>query len=165
VLPAGTKTSAGATAPALAGAATLLARILSPEPQISIALISRIETRKLTDGLQIGIGEDESNVAFDKWKDTLVIWRIIQEAFDGTTNLSSNLMVSFRGLPEMSRISHTMVFLPIKTTPSPRRACRISCICWELTLSTVTMKMLLYSLKRGLADERSGWKRINLEGT
>jgi hypothetical protein len=32
-------------------------------------------------------------------------------------------------------------------------------------LSTVTMKMLLYSLKKELADDGSGLKRINLEGT
>lgn len=39
----------------------------------------------------------------------------------------------------------TMVFLPMRTTPSPRRDCRISCICCEETLSTVTMKIDLQS--------------------
>ena len=43
----------------------------------------------------------------------------------------------------------TMVFFPIRTTPSPRRLCLISCICWDETLSTVTTKMLLYSAEDG----------------
>ncbi|KAI0870715.1 hypothetical protein GGS24DRAFT_474194 [Hypoxylon argillaceum] len=44
-----------------------------------------------------------------------------------------------------------MVFLPISTTASLRRDCRTSCICCELTLSTVTMKTDLYSSSSALS--------------
>ncbi|ODQ52348.1 60S acidic ribosomal protein P0 [Saitoella complicata NRRL Y-17804] len=48
--------------------------------------------------------------------------------------------------PRMAR--RTMVFLPMRTTASPRSFLRMVCICWEDTLSTPTMKMDLYSSKR-----------------
>jgi hypothetical protein len=41
----------------------------------------------ITDGLQIGIGEDESNVALDVGKKTLVLWVVGLETLDGSADL------------------------------------------------------------------------------
>jgi len=41
----------------------------------------------VTDSLEIAIGEDESDVALDEWKETLVLGGVGDEAFDGATNL------------------------------------------------------------------------------
>jgi hypothetical protein len=41
----------------------------------------------VTDSLEIVVGEDESNVALDVWKETLILGGIGDEALDGATNL------------------------------------------------------------------------------
>jgi hypothetical protein len=41
----------------------------------------------VTDGLEIVVGENESNIASDVRKKTLILWGIRKEALDGTTDL------------------------------------------------------------------------------
>jgi hypothetical protein len=41
----------------------------------------------VTDGLEVAVGEDESDVAPDEWKETLVLGGVGDEALDGTSNL------------------------------------------------------------------------------
>lgn len=41
----------------------------------------------VTDGLEVTVGEDESDVALDVWKETLVLWGVGLEALDGATDL------------------------------------------------------------------------------
>lgn len=48
----------------------------------------------VTDLLQVGVGEDKSDVALDEWEETLVLGGIGEEALDGTTDLS-NMKISF----------------------------------------------------------------------
>lgn len=51
----------------------------------------------VTDGLEITVGEDESDVALDEWEETLVLGVVADEALDGTANLRG-LAVATRGL-------------------------------------------------------------------
>ena len=41
----------------------------------------------IADGLQVTVGEDETNVALDVSEETLVLWGISDEALDGTADL------------------------------------------------------------------------------
>ena len=41
----------------------------------------------VTDGLEILVGENESDVALDVWEKTLILWGVGDETLDGTTNL------------------------------------------------------------------------------
>ena len=41
----------------------------------------------VADGLEVAVGEDESDVALDEWEKSLVLRGIRNEALDGTTNL------------------------------------------------------------------------------
>lgn len=42
----------------------------------------------VTNGLEVGIGEDETNVALDERKETLVLRVVVDKALDGTANLN-----------------------------------------------------------------------------
>lgn len=105
----------------------------------------------VTDGLEVGVGEDETNVTLDEWQKTLVLGGVGEETLDGTTDLLKMKISFCARLVAIVTAERTMVFFPIKTTPSPRRDCLISCICWELTLSTPTMKIDLYSSRRAFS--------------
>ena len=41
----------------------------------------------VTDGFEVTVGEDESDIALDEWEETLVLGGIGEEALDGATNL------------------------------------------------------------------------------
>jgi len=47
----------------------------------------------VTDRLEIGVGEDETDVALDERKETLVLWGVGDEALDGTTDLWNRQLV------------------------------------------------------------------------
>jgi hypothetical protein len=40
----------------------------------------------VTDGLEIVVGEDESDVALDVWEETFILWGVCDETLNGTTN-------------------------------------------------------------------------------
>lgn len=89
----------------------------------------------VTDVLQVAIGEDETNVALDMRQETLVLGSLVEEDSQGSANLkfrrekrSDMDHIRLGNKKSMGNI-FTMVFLPIRTTASLRRACRISCIC------------------------------------
>lgn len=46
-----------------------------------------VDENLVPDSLEVGVGEDESDVALDERKETLVLWRIGDEALDGATDL------------------------------------------------------------------------------
>ena len=85
---------------------------------------------------------------FDVWEEAFVFGKLAEEAFNGSTNLVDRKIRAHHERIFMG-CEHTIVFFPMSTTPltslSPLKLFRILCICWELTLSTWTMKMELYS--------------------
>ena len=109
----------------------------------------------VTDGFEVAVSEDETDVALDVGQDLLVLGGIGDEGLEGSANLDTQMAelagYCFTSNCAKAAQARTMVFLPIRTTASLRSDCRTSCICWELTLSTVTMKMDLYSSSRALS--------------
>ncbi len=49
-----------------------------------------------TDGLQVTVGEDETDVTLDVGKETLVLWGIADEALDGTADLEGEVSIAAR---------------------------------------------------------------------
>jgi hypothetical protein len=49
----------------------------------------------VTDFLEFAVGENETNIALDERKKTLVLWVVGDEALDGTADLFSQLYISF----------------------------------------------------------------------
>ena len=58
----------------------------------------------ITDGLEVAIGEDESDVALDEREETLVLWAIGEESLDGATNLQ--IWGQFPGILSVRRLSY-----------------------------------------------------------
>ena len=61
----------------------------------------------VTDGLEVTVGEDESDVTLDVWKKTLVLWGVCDEALHGTTNL--RIVLVFAHLPYRSKLPYHSV--------------------------------------------------------
>lgn len=73
----------------------------------------------VADILQVGVGEDESNVALDEWKKALPLWRVTNEPLDGTANLENCLAVIYMVL--LSQLSYHGVLSHQDNTLSAER--------------------------------------------
>lgn len=114
VLPAGTKTSAGAIAPARAGAATFSARITS-----RVCLRSALVKMKPTlPGKMVSIQTNLTEIrvedhTFDMRKETLILGEVADETFDGSSNLGSRVNPT-------SHCNHAFEIIPSCSFPSIR---------------------------------------------
>lgn len=76
----------------------------------------------LTGSLEVAVGEDEADVALDVRQKTLVLGEVGHEGLERTADLFSGISMYPAHLASFHFLFmfHTMVFLPISTTPSPR---------------------------------------------
>lgn len=107
--PAGTMTSIGENAPALAGAATLLLFLVSISPRDHLCALQDLGAH----GLEVAVGEDEADVALDVRQESLKGRELGERGTDGAADPAPISASQMR--------STYIVFLPMRMTPSPRR--------------------------------------------